>query len=120
MTVVLKSRLASAEYLRAPRAKTGSPKESTATKSKQSAEDVAKAKWLRKLRTISKTDPDQKSKAFKYFLEGVLRLEFGRHMQDEEVGFLADSTILRMQQDTSLKNDMESAGENLLMAADGR
>lgn len=120
LAAVLKSRLASAEYLRGPSTKASSTKENAAIKSKEKAEDVARSTLLKKLGTISKTDPDRRRKAFKYFLEGVLRLEFGRHMQDDEIGSLVDSTILRMQQDKSLETDMDSAGEKLLQTAHGR
>ena len=117
LAVVIKSRLANADFLRAPLPQQKSVKKSNISTRKESAEDIAKADLLRKLGSIERTDPDGKRKAFRCFLEGVLSLEFGRHMTDEEIGILTNSTILRMLDDKALQADMDSAGDKLLQAA---
>lgn len=117
LAAAIKSRLANAEYLRAPSSQQKAVGGFTTSNRKESAEDAAKTDLLRKLGSIERTDPDGKRKVFRFFLEGVLCLEFGRHMKKEEIGVLADSTILRMLDDKALQADMDNAGDKLLRAA---
>lgn len=75
---------------------------------------------LAQVRAIHADDPDRRRKAFRIFMESVLKQEFGTYLQPSgDLGRLVDQVIAQMDEDPELNQAAMVAAELLLARASG-
>jgi len=73
---------------------------------------------LAQVRAIPPDDPDRQKKAFRIFMESVLKREFSAYLQPaDDLGKLVDQVIAQMDEDPELTRAAMTAAERLLTKA---
>lgn len=99
-----------------PPSKPSTAKQANGQEATQSPEQVL----LAQVRAVHPDDPDRRKRAFRIFMEAVLKREFGTYLQPSgDLGKLVDQVIAQMDDDPELNRAAMAAAELLLAKAFG-